>query len=92
MKEIALELDCAVLLPAQLNRGSEQRADKRPTMSDLRDSGQIEQDADAVILLHRPTNPDGSPTGAISLIVDKNRHGPTAEVTLRWRGGYGAIG
>jgi replicative DNA helicase len=92
MKELALELDCAVLLPAQLNRGSEQRADKRPTMSDLRDSGQIEQDADAVILLWRPTNPDGSPSGTVCLIVDKNRHGPTAEVTLRWRGGYGAIG
>jgi replicative DNA helicase len=92
MKEIALELDCAVLLPAQLNRESGKRADPRPTMSDLRDSGQIEQDADAVILLYRTATETGEPTGQIEFIVDKNRHGPTATVTLRWRGGYGAIG
>lgn len=91
LKELALELDCVVCLPAQLNRGSTQRSDPRPNMSDLRDSGQIEQDADAVILLHRPVNEKGEPTGQILFIVDKNRHGPTAEVSLRWHGGYGDI-
>lgn len=92
LKELALELDCVVVLPAQLNRESGKRADPRPTMSDLRDSGQIEQDADAVILLHRERNSEGEPTGMILFIVDKNRHGPTAEISLRWHGGYGEIG
>lgn len=92
LKALALELGLVVVVPAQLNRGSLQRADPRPAMSDLRDSGQIEQDADAVILLHRPLGPEGDPTGRILMIVDKNRYGPTAEVSLRWRGGYGAIG
>ena len=92
LKELALELDCVVCLPAQLNRESGKRADPRPTMSDLRDSGQIEQDADAIILLNRPLDGEGKPTGQIQFIVDKNRHGPTAEISLRWQGGYGAIG
>lgn len=92
LKELALELDCVVCLPAQLNRESGKRADPRPTMSDLRDSGQIEQDADAIILLHRPNDEKGEPTGQIEFIVDKNRHGPTASISLRWQGGYGAIG
>jgi len=92
LKALAMELDVAVLLPAQLNRGSTQRADPRPVVSDLRDSGQIEQDADVVILLHQPTDPDGMPTGKIDLIVGKNRHGATATISLRWQGGFGAIG
>ena len=91
LKALALELDCVVVVPAQLNRGSVQRADPKPTMSDLRDSGQIEQDSDVVTLLHRERTPDGTPTGKILLIVDKNRHGPTTEIKLDWRGGYGAI-
>lgn len=90
IKELALELDCVVALPAQLNRESTKRGDGRPTMADLRDSGQIEQDADAIILIHRP--PKGDPRdGEIDFIVDKNRHGPTATVTMRWHGGYGSI-
>lgn len=92
LKELALELDCVVVLPAQLNRESTKRTDPRPAMADLRDSGQIEQDADAIILLHRERNEAGEPTGQILFIVDKNRHGPTAEISLRWHGGYGAIG
>jgi replicative DNA helicase len=92
LKELALELDCVVVLPAQLNRESTKRSDPRPIMADLRDSGQIEQDADAIILLHRERNEAGEPTGQILFIVDKNRHGPTAEISLRWHGGYGAIG
>lgn len=89
MKELAIELNTVVVLPAQLNRGSTMRADPRPTMADLRDSGQIEQDADAVILLHRAT--EETRQGEIDLIVDKNRHGPTTTITAAWRGGYGAI-
>lgn len=93
MKEIALELDCAVVLPAQLNRESTKRTDGRPTMADLRDSGQIEQDADVVTLIHRPDKTsDGEVhprTGEMDLIVDKNRHGPTATITVGWRGQYG---
>lgn len=91
LKRLALELDIVVALPAQLNRGSTQRADPKPNMSDLRDSGQIEQDADVVTLLHRTVNGDGEPTGKILFIVDKNRHGPTAELELSWYGGYGEI-
>lgn len=91
LKDLAMELDCVVVVPAQLNRGSVQRADPKPTMSDLRDSGQIEQDADVVTLLHREKADNGEATGKILLIVDKNRHGPTAEFKLDWRGGYGAI-
>ena len=90
LKRLALELDCVVLLPAQLNRESLKRLDQKPTMADLRDSGQIEQDADVVILLHRP-KADGTYTGDILFIVDKNRHGPTAELTLTFDGGFGDI-
>lgn len=91
LKRLALELDCVVLLPAQLNRESLKRADQKPTMSDLRDSGQIEQDADVVILLHRPRDPAGHYTGEILFIIDKNRHGPTAELQLTFDGGFGDI-
>lgn len=92
LKELSLELDCVTVLPAQLNRESTRRGDGRPTMADLRDSGQVEQDADAVILLHRPPGENGAPGNLVHFIVDKNRHGPTAEIGLVWRGGYGAIG
>lgn len=91
LKALAMELDIAVVVPAQLNRSPVSRADSRPTKSDLRDSGQIEQDADAVILLWHRTD-DDKPTGRIILILDKNRHGPTAEIELRWDGAHGMIG
>ena len=90
LKELTLELDCATVIPAQLNRGSVQRADPRPVMSDLRDSGQIEQDADAIILLFRPAGDDAR-AGEIDFILAKNRHGPTATITMRWHGGFGTI-
>ena len=92
LKGLAMELGLAVVLPAQLNRGPTARADARPTMSDLRDSGQIEQDSDAVVLLWHQMNEEGLATGDVTLIVDKNRHGPRGEIQLRWHGGYGAIG
>lgn len=91
LKELAMELDCILVIPAQLNRGSVNRTDPRPTMADLRDSGQIEQDADAVILLYRPLDEHGQPTRGIQMLVDKNRHGPTGQVELRWFGEYGVI-
>lgn len=94
LKHLAMELDCAVVVPAQLNRAHAARADQRPTKSDLRSSGKIEQDADAVILLWHQPAPVGQHVGAkqVTFIVDKNRHGPRGEITLRWNGGYGAIG
>ena len=69
-----------------LNRGIEGRADRRPTMSDLRESGALEQDADAVILLHRDQDkvPD-----EIQVIVAKHRHGPSDMVVrLKWEGQF----
>jgi replicative DNA helicase len=92
LKALAMELGIVVILPAQLNRGPAARADARPMMSDLRDSGQIEQDSDAVILLWHQLTEKGEPTGNVTFIVDKNRHGPRGELELRWHGGYGGIG
>lgn len=91
LKQLAMELECAVVVPAQLNRAPATRTDGRPTKSDLRSSGRIEQDADVVALLwHQKIN--GTRTGNITIIVDKNRHGPTGDIELRWHGAYGAIG
>jgi replicative DNA helicase len=92
LKTLAMELDCAVVVPAQLNRAHTARPDQRPTKSDLRSSGKIEQDADAVVLLWHQRTPEGHPTGNVTFIVDKNRHGPKGQIDLRWNGGYGAIG
>jgi replicative DNA helicase len=91
MKALAMELDIPVVLPAQLNRQSVNRTDPRPTMADLRNSGQLEQDADVVILLYRPPDEHGQSTRGIELLVDKNRHGPTGTVELDWYGAYGVI-
>lgn len=87
LKLLAKELHVPIVAISQVNRGSEQRADKRPTMADLRESGSIEADADTVILLHR--DPE-SPT-EIDAIVAKQRQGPTGTVKLRWRGHYSRI-
>lgn len=94
LKQLARELECAVVVPAQLNRGPEQRGEKKPAMSDLRDSGQIEQDADAVILLWPKVEEragGGEARTAVRFIVDKNRHGPTCLLEMDWNGGYGLI-
>jgi replicative DNA helicase len=82
-KLLAKELDALVIAVAQLNRGPEQRADKRPQLSDLRESGSLEQDANVVILLHRDDYYDKeSPrSGEVDLIVAKNRGGPTDTIT-----------
>lgn len=82
MKILAKELSVAVVAMHQLNRLSTQRGDKRPVLSDLRESGAIEQDADNVWLLHRPD--DDESQGEIELIVAKNRQGPTETIALAY--------
>ena len=85
LKALARELQVPVLAAAQLNRAVELRADKRPMLADLRESGQLEQDADLVLLLHRPAVYDlAADQGAAELIVAKHRNGPTGMVPLTW--------
>ena len=84
LKLLAKEINCPVVAVAQLNRGPEQRTDKRPQLSDLRESGAIEQDSDVVILLHRDDYYDKeSPrAGEADFIVAKHRNGPTDTITV----------
>lgn len=85
LKAVAKRLRCPVLVLAQLNRAVEGRASKRPVLSDLRESGAIEQDADRVLFLHRDDYYDpGERPGECDLIVAKNRDGATGDVTLRF--------
>ena len=87
LKLLAKELGVPVVAISQLNRGPEQRTDKRPQMSDLRESGSIEQDADVVILLHRDRS-DPERDGEADVIVAKHRNGPTADIVLAFQGHY----
>jgi replicative DNA helicase len=83
LKLMAKELDIPVIAISQLNRGPEQRTDKRPQLSDLRESGSIEQDADVVILLHREDMYDQqSRQGEADLHVAKHRNGPTRVIKV----------
>jgi replicative DNA helicase len=90
LKLLAKELEVPVIAISQLNRGPEQRTDKRPQVSDLRESGSIEQDADVVILLHREDayERESPRAGEADLIVAKHRNGPTATVTVAFQGHY----
>ncbi|MDA3644758.1 replicative DNA helicase [Saccharopolyspora indica] len=84
LKLLAKELEVPLVAISQLNRGPEQRTDKKPQLSDLRESGSLEQDADMVILIHRPDafERDDPRMGEADLILAKHRAGPTATVTV----------
>jgi replicative DNA helicase len=90
LKLLATELQVPVIALSQLNRGPEQRADKKPAISDLRESGSIEQDADMVILLHRESayEKENPRAGEADLIVAKHRNGPTDTVTVAFQGHF----
>ncbi|MFE5290845.1 replicative DNA helicase [Isoptericola sp. NPDC056618] len=90
LKLLAKEIGVPVIALSQLNRGPEQRQDKKPAMSDLRESGSIEQDADMVILLHREDayEKESPRAGEADLIVAKHRNGPTDTITVAFQGHY----
>lgn len=90
LKLLAKELQVPVIALSQLNRGPEQRADKKPALSDLRESGSIEQDADMVVLLHREAayEKDSPRAGEADLIVAKHRNGPTDTITVAFQGHF----
>lgn len=91
LKLLAREMDCPVIVLSQLSRAPEQRPDKRPILSDLRESGSIEQDADIVIFLYRDDyyNPDTTETqGICEINIAKHRSGPTGKIELAWVSKY----
>jgi replicative DNA helicase len=90
LKLLAKELAVPIVALAQLNRGPEQRADKKPALADLRESGSLEQDADIVILLHREAayDRDHPRAGEADLIVAKHRNGATEEIAVAFQGMY----
>ena len=91
---MAKDLNVPVIVLSQLARGPEQRDDHRPRLSDLRESGSIEQDADAVLFLYRDElyNPDTEDRNIAECIIAKNRHGSTGKARLLWQGQYTKFG
>ena len=94
LKIMAKELNVPVLCCSQLSRATEQRADKKPMLSDLRESGSIEQDADIVMFLYREDyyNKEAAEKDTAELIIAKNRHGSTDTLPLKWQGQYTRFG
>lgn len=88
LKMLARDFDVPVIALSQLNRQSESRSDKRPAMSDLRESGSIEQDADCVFLLHRDMEPSAEASPQMDMLIAKNRHGSTGVLSFAWHGEF----
>jgi len=88
LKELARELKCPIMALSQLSRNVENRPDKRPQLADLRESGAIEQDADAVLMLYREEyyDPYTDKKGLADVYIRKNRNGPTGDIELQWVG------